>query len=129
MKKHSRKKLAQAFVGLLETHSVSSTVRALADATQREGYTRDIDFLVQDIAAELLRQRGHLEAELTTAHPLPKKNIEAVTEWLKKITDARTVHVQMKEDPSLLGGAALRMPGREIDFSIKQKLSTLKSHA
>lgn len=71
------------------------------------------------------RHRGETQAEVKTAHPLtPEQEIE-LRATLKSVT-GKDVTVNVTVDPSLLGGLIVKVGSRQIDTSLRTKLSTLK---
>ena len=69
--------------------------------------------------------RGIERAEVLTAVAMTPKQIEALTEKLS-LSTGKTVIVRNTVDPSLIGGAVLRMSGKQLDGSIKTRLSSLE---
>ena len=70
------------------------------------------------------RHRGEITAEVTSAHPL---NDDQVAALKAKLTASigRDVAVDLRVDPSILGGLVVRVGSRMIDSSIKTKLDNL----
>jgi F-type H+-transporting ATPase subunit delta len=70
-------------------------------------------------------QRGEISAEVTSAHALtPAQEIE-LKEALKGVT-GKDVAIAVTVDPSILGGLIVKVGSRQIDTSLRTKLSTLK---
>ncbi len=70
--------------------------------------------------------RGEASADVTSAHPLEKAQVAALTAKLKARV-GRDVAVNLKVDPSLLGGLVVKIGSQMIDSSIKTRLNTLAS--
>ena len=68
--------------------------------------------------------RGEITAEVTSAHPLDKKQIDALKAQLK-IRVGSDVSVSTAVDPSILGGLVVKIGSQMIDSSIKTRLNTL----
>ncbi|MEP0728158.1 MAG: F0F1 ATP synthase subunit delta, partial [Parasphingorhabdus sp.] len=68
--------------------------------------------------------RGEITAEVTSAHPLDKKQITALKAQLKKRVGS-DVSVSTAVDSSLLGGLVVKIGSQMIDSSIKTRLNTL----
>jgi F-type H+-transporting ATPase subunit delta len=68
--------------------------------------------------------RGEITAEVTSAHPLDDKQIEALKAQLKKRVGS-DVSVSTAVDPSILGGLVVKIGSQMIDSSIKTRLNTL----
>ncbi|MUO79558.1 F0F1 ATP synthase subunit delta [Agrobacterium vitis] len=71
------------------------------------------------------RHRGELAADVTSAHALTPAQETELKEALKSAT-GKTVTMFVTVDPSLLGGLIVKIGSRQIDTSLRTKLSTLK---
>ena len=78
----------------------------------------------RDLAA---RSRGELNADVVSAHPLDDAQVDALRQQLRHRV-GREVAIDLKVDPSLLGGLIVRIGSQMIDSSIKTRLNTL-AHA
>ena len=73
----------------------------------------------------LADKRGEVAAEVTAAHALTDAQKAAVSEAIKRVVGGK-VSIDMKVDPSLLGGLIVRVGSRMIDGSVKTKLQRLQ---
>jgi F-type H+-transporting ATPase subunit delta len=73
----------------------------------------------------LADKRGEVAAEVTAAHPLTDAQQAAVSDAIKRVVGGK-VSIDMKVDPSLLGGLIVRVGSRMIDGSVKTKLQKLQ---
>ncbi|MBB4955620.1 F-type H+-transporting ATPase subunit delta [Agrobacterium vitis] len=71
------------------------------------------------------RHRGEVAADVVTAHALTPAQETELKEALNSVT-GKTVTVRVNVDPSLLGGLIVKIGSRQIDTSLRTKLSTLK---
>ena len=74
---------------------------------------------------ELATRRGEVTAEVTAARPLSAAQTEAVNEQLRKAV-GRKVAVDLRIDPSLIGGLVVKVGSRMVDASLKSKLARLQ---
>jgi F-type H+-transporting ATPase subunit delta len=74
------------------------------------------------IAAE---HRGETTAEVTSAHALTAPQEKELKDTLKGVA-GKDVAFKVTVDPSLLGGLIVKMGSRQIDTSLRTKLSSLK---
>ncbi|MFB9947846.1 F0F1 ATP synthase subunit delta [Rhizobium puerariae] len=74
------------------------------------------------IAAE---HRGEITAEVTSAHALTAAQETELKSALKGVT-GKDVSIAVTVDPSILGGLIVKVGSRQIDTSLRTKLSTLK---
>ena len=74
------------------------------------------------IAAE---NRGETTAEVTSAHALTAAQEKELKDTLKSVA-GKDVAFSVTVDPSLLGGLIVKMGSKQIDTSLRTKLSSLK---
>jgi F-type H+-transporting ATPase subunit delta len=74
----------------------------------------------------LFRHRGWIEAEVTTAEPLPPEHARQIEERLAAAT-GRRVTVSARVDPSIIGGIVTRIGGTVYDSSITRQLEKMRS--
>lgn len=74
------------------------------------------------IAAE---HRGEITAEVTSAHALSDAQETELKSALKGVT-GKDVAIAVTVDPSILGGLIVKVGSRQLDTSLRTKLSTLK---
>jgi F-type H+-transporting ATPase subunit delta len=77
----------------------------------------------RQIAAD---HRGEASAEVTSAHALTAAQEKELKDTLKGVA-GKDVAFTVTVDPSLLGGLIVKMGSRQIDSSLRTKLSSLKS--
>jgi len=70
-------------------------------------------------------QRGEISAEVTSAHALTSAQENELKVALKGVT-GKDVAIDVTVDPSILGGLIVKVGSRQIDTSLRTKLSTLK---
>ncbi|THV22410.1 F0F1 ATP synthase subunit delta [Peteryoungia ipomoeae] len=71
------------------------------------------------------RHKGQVTAEVTSAHALSAEQESELKAALKGVT-GKEVSIAVTVDPSLLGGLIVKIGSRQIDTSLRTKLSTLK---
>ena len=69
--------------------------------------------------------RGEMTAEVTVAHALSAEQQKELSAALKGVT-GKDVALDITEDASLLGGMVVKVGSRQIDTSLRTKLSKLK---
>ena len=75
--------------------------------------------------SELARRRGEVTAEVTAAKALTDAQRDKLTEALRKRVGGK-VQVDVKVDPSLIGGLVVKVGSRMIDSSLRTKLQKLQ---
>ena len=73
----------------------------------------------------LASHRGQETAEVTVARPLSASQAQELKTTLNGVV-GKNVAMHMVVDPSILGGMIVRVGSRQIDTSIRTKLSSLK---
>ena len=76
----------------------------------------------REIAA---RHRGEVSADVTTARALTAAQETELKAALKGVT-GKDVTINVAVDPAILGGLIVKLGSRQIDTSLRTKLSTLK---
>jgi F-type H+-transporting ATPase subunit delta len=122
---------------LLGRDAAVGAVAALAKAMKLDALTtkflgvlaqnRRLAVLPQVIAAYgalASAHRGETTAEVTSAHALDNAQVDALKAQLKARV-GRNVAVDLKVDPSILGGLVVKIGSQMIDSSIKTRLNTL----
>jgi F-type H+-transporting ATPase subunit delta len=71
------------------------------------------------------QHRGEVSAEVTSAHALTLAQEDELKAALKGVT-GKDVAIAVTVDPSILGGLIVKVGSRQIDTSLRTKLSTLK---
>ena len=86
-------------------------------------------FAVSDVIrafrALVARFRGEAIAEVTVAEQLNDKNLDALKAALKTVT-GKDVALNVKVDPSIIGGLVVKLGSRMVDSSLRTKLNSIK---
>jgi len=70
--------------------------------------------------------RGVTHAEVTSASALTDQNLAALKDQLKAVSGGREVDLDVKIDPSIIGGLIVRLGSRMVDGSLKTKLNAIR---
>lgn len=70
--------------------------------------------------------KGETRAEVTVAEKLDDKHLSTIKELLSGSTK-KTVELDVKIDPSILGGLKVQIGSRMIDASLKTKLNSIRN--
>jgi F-type H+-transporting ATPase subunit delta len=71
------------------------------------------------------QHKGEATAEVTVAEKLGGQHLNALKDALKKVT-GKDVDLDVKIDPSIIGGLVVKLGSRMIDTSLKTKLNAIK---
>jgi F-type H+-transporting ATPase subunit delta len=69
--------------------------------------------------------KGEATADVTVAEALSGKNLDALKVALKSVT-GKDVDLNVKVDPSIIGGLVVKLGSRMIDSSLRTKLNSIK---
>lgn len=81
--------------------------------------------MIKSFAQKLAEHRGEAVADVKVAQTLTAAQTKELATVLKGIV-GKDVALDVTEDPSLLGGMIVKIGSRQIDTSLKTKLSSLK---
>ena len=70
--------------------------------------------------------RGVTHAEVTSASALSEANLAALKDQLKAASGGREVDLDLKINPSIIGGLIVRLGSRMVDGSLKTKLNAIR---
>jgi F-type H+-transporting ATPase subunit delta len=86
-------------------------------------------FAVADVIrafnALVAKFKGEATADVTAAEALSDKNLDALKDALKSVT-GKDVTLNVKVDPSIIGGLVLKLGSRMVDSSLRTKLNSIK---
>jgi F-type H+-transporting ATPase subunit delta len=86
-------------------------------------------FAVRDIikayAALVAQHKGEVTAQVTVAEPLSASHRDEIRNTLNAVT-GKNVQVDVKIDPSIIGGLVVKLGSRMVDSSLRTKLNALR---
>lgn len=101
------------------------TQRAIATIADG-GRAEIIPVIAELLRAELAAQKGELVAEVTSARALTPAMQKQLSAALAKAT-GKDVRMQLKEDPSVLGGVAIQLGSLRLDATLAGALTTMRA--
>jgi len=81
--------------------------------------------VIRAFRALVAKFKGEVTAEVTVAETLSDKNLDALTAGLKSVT-GKDVTLNVKVDPSIIGGLVVKLGSRMVDSSLRTKLNSIK---
>lgn len=81
--------------------------------------------VIRAFRALVAKFRGEATAEVTVAEQLNDKNLDALKAALKSVT-GKDVALNVKVDPSIIGGLVVKLGSRMVDSSLRTKLNSIK---
>jgi F-type H+-transporting ATPase subunit delta len=110
---------------ILEKSPVLRPVRNFVAVLIDHGRIREIEQIARQFQTELNHRLGIVEAEVTSARPLAEAETQELLAQVERVTGKR-VSAQYKIDPSLIGGAAIRVGSTVYDGSLRGQLQKIK---
>jgi len=84
-----------------------------------------VNDVIRAFRALVAKFRGEATADVTVAEPLNDKNLDALKASLKSVT-GKDVDLNVKVDPSIIGGLIVKLGSRMVDSSLRTKLNSIK---
>jgi F-type H+-transporting ATPase subunit delta len=88
-------------------------------------------FAIREMIADYQKlydaERGVTHAEVTVAAPLADTHVAALKDALREATRGKDVEVNVKVDPSIIGGLVVKLGSRMVDGSLKTKLNAIRT--
>lgn len=125
------------------TFSAEEQVKALGALLQKAGIAGTAANFLKLVAAkrrlfavaDMIRgynklsdaEKGVARAEVTVAEPLKDAHVLALKDALASVAGSSDVNVQVKVDPSIIGGMIVKLGSRMVDSSLKTKLNLLRT--
>lgn len=86
----------------------------------------DLDSILRDVQSDWA-QAGHLEVIASSAHPLTAPIRADITRRVKGLyPSVKKVVINEVQDPAIVGGVRLNLPGKQLDLSVEAKLNRFK---
>ena len=82
--------------------------------------------MIRDFRKLVARWKGEVTAEVTAAEKLSDAHLEAIKSALKSITGEKSVDLNIKIDPAIIGGLTVKLGSRMVDSSLRTKLNAIK---
>jgi F-type H+-transporting ATPase subunit delta len=82
--------------------------------------------MVKAFRALVARHKGEVSADIVVAEPLSERHLEALKATLKSLTGGKTVDLNVKIDPAIIGGLVVKLGSRMVDSSLRTKLNAIK---
>jgi F-type H+-transporting ATPase subunit delta len=121
----ARAQQAKAIAALAERAGLTLMTRNFLGLLARNRRLFALPEMIRAFLAELARRRGEVTAEIVAAQELSAAQRESLGEQLRKSVGQK-VAVDIRVDPSLVGGLVVRLGSRMVDASLRTKLHRLE---
>jgi F-type H+-transporting ATPase subunit delta len=81
--------------------------------------------MIRAFRAFVARHKGEVDAEVTVAEPLKEAHLESLTQAIAA-SAGKNVKLDVKVDPSIIGGMKVKLGSRMFDASLKTKLNSIR---
>jgi F-type H+-transporting ATPase subunit delta len=121
----SRAEQGKAVSAVAERAGLSRLTTDFLGVVARNRRLFAVPAMIEAFLARLAERRGEVTAEVTAAQALSEAQEAALTEQLRRAV-GRRVTVDIRVDPSLLGGMMVKVGSRMVDGSLRSKLQRLQ---
>jgi F-type H+-transporting ATPase subunit delta len=128
MKKQSPKLYAEALHELVSGKTAAETgaiIKSFVDMLVKKRMIGKSDEVIEAYRQLELKEKGIVEATVSSAQPLTKEAEEKIKEMVGKEFGSKHVEIQHKIDEKLLGGAKIQVGDTIIDATLKGRLREL----
>ena len=105
---------------------MSGTVRNFVAVVTSHERLPDLTEIVDSYLQLADKDSGVAEAEITSARPLDEAGRRALEKSIAQLTGESQVRATYREDPSLLGGAVVKVGSTVYDGSVRGQLEQMK---
>ncbi len=123
----SRADAARAIAAVAKSLELDATTTSFLGVLAQNRRLAQLPAVIRAFRTLAANHRGETSAEVISAHPLGADQVAALRQQLR-VRVGRDVSVDLKVDPSLLGGLVVKIGSQMIDSSIKTRLNSL-AHA
>ena len=82
--------------------------------------------MIRAFRALVARHKGEVTAQVTVAERLSDNNLDALKSALKSVTGGKEIDLDVKIDPTIIGGLIVKVGSRMVDTSLRTKLNSIK---
>jgi F-type H+-transporting ATPase subunit delta len=115
-------KALSAVLEKAEITGVSANFLKVLTANRRLFAVADVTRAFRALVAKF---KGEATADVTVAEALSDANLDALKAALKSVT-GKDVTLNVKVDPSIIGGLVVKLGSRMVDSSLRTKLNSIK---
>jgi F-type H+-transporting ATPase subunit delta len=118
----AQSKALTAVLEKAEIGGISANFLKVLTANRRLFAVADV---IRAFRALVAKFKGEATADVTVAEALSDKNLDAIKTALKSVT-GKDVALNVKVDPSIIGGLVVKLGSRMVDSSLRTKLNSIK---
>ena len=115
----------KALIAVLDRAGVTGIAANFLKVLTRNRRLFAIGDVIRAFRALVARFKGEASADVTVAERLSDRNLDALKTALKSVT-GKDVALNVKVDPSIIGGLVVKLGSRMVDSSLRTKLNSIK---
>ena len=115
----------KALTAVLDKAGVTGIAANFLKVLTRNRRLFAIGDVIRAFRALVARFKGEATADVTVAERLSDRNLDALETALKSVT-GKDVALNVKVDPSIIGGLVVKLGSRMVDSSLRTKLNSIK---
>ncbi|TIX51849.1 F0F1 ATP synthase subunit delta [Alteraurantiacibacter aquimixticola] len=120
----SRSQLGKVMGGLSDHLGLSDLTGNFLGVLAENRRVADLPAMIRAFSSIAAAQRGEVNAEVASAHPLTDTQLTEL-EGKLRAREGRTIKLKSRVDPALLGGLVVTIGSKRIDNSIRTRLNSL----
>lgn len=120
----SRSQIAAVMAGLADHLALSDLTKKFLGVLANNRRVSALPGMISAFATIAAAQRGEVQAEVASAHPLSDAQLTEL-EGKLRAREGRTIKLKSRVDPALLGGLVVTIGSKRIDSSIRTRLNSL----
>jgi F-type H+-transporting ATPase subunit delta len=82
--------------------------------------------MIRGYRALVARHKGEVTAHVTVAERLSDTHLDTLKSALKSVTSGKDIDLDVKIDPSIIGGLIVKVGSQMVDSSLRTKLNSIK---
>jgi F-type H+-transporting ATPase subunit delta len=115
----------KALIAVLDRAGITGIAANFLKVLTRNRRLFAITDVIRAFRALVANFKGEASANVTVAERLSDRNLDALKTALKSVT-GKDVALNVKVDPSIIGGLVVKLGSRMVDSSLRTKLNSIK---
>jgi F-type H+-transporting ATPase subunit delta len=116
---------ARALAAVLEQASIGGLAARFLQIVSWNRRLFAVQDMIKAFRALVAEHKGEVSAEVTLAERPSAQHLDAIKSALNAVTK-KDVQVDVKVDPSIIGGLIVKLGSRMVDSSLRTKLNSIK---
>eukprot|EP00240_Pyramimonas_obovata_P014300 CAMPEP_0118933270 /NCGR_PEP_ID=MMETSP1169-20130426/11862_1 /TAXON_ID=36882 /ORGANISM="Pyramimonas obovata, Strain CCMP722" /LENGTH=209 /DNA_ID=CAMNT_0006876009 /DNA_START=104 /DNA_END=733 /DNA_ORIENTATION=+ len=123
-----KKKKSESIIALMTEMKFTDTTKHLFGVMASNGRLPETEKVAKLFSEIMMASKGEVPAAVTSAEPLTAKELADVTAACQaSIGSGKTLKLEQKVDPSIIGGLMIDVGDKHIDLSINTKIRKMEA--